>query len=256
MSLSIERVRVERSGAVLLGGVELSLERGAFLALVGPNGAGKTTLLKAVAGLVPLAAGRIVIEGQELARASARERAARLAWLPQHLETSDDLDVLEYVVAGRFRFDETFRHAEIEARRALSRVGLEHGVGRALSSLSGGERQRVALSALLAQRAPYALLDEPANHLDPAQQIATYQLLGNLWREGLTILCVTHDVNLLRHLGDGERVRVAGLRGGELAFTTRWTDPELPRRLSELFGVKMESVPTARGRLIIAEPAL
>src|SRR5205085_1144666 len=134
-------------------------------------------------------------------------------------------------------FDEPFGHSAREARAALERVGVGGVAERSLATLSGGERQRVALAGLLAQAAPILLVDEPANHLDPAQQIEVYRLLGELWREGKSIVLVTHDINLLRHLADPERVQVAGIEGGKLAFRCPLSAPTLPEQLGALFGV-------------------
>jgi ABC-type cobalamin/Fe3+-siderophores transport system ATPase subunit len=82
-----------------------------------------------------------------------------------------------------------------------------------------------------------ALLDEPGNHLDPAQQIEIYRLLGSLWQKGLGLLLVTHDVNLLSHLGAPERIRVVGLKQGRVAFSSPYLAAELPALLGELYGL-------------------
>ncbi len=237
----------------LLDGVSLTLPAGELLALVGPNGAGKTSLLRATLGLTPLHAGQITLDGVDVTQLSPRERAARVAWLPQHSAAAEELSALEVVTAARFRFDEAFALSRREARAALDRVGVGPLAARPLARLSGGERQRVALAGLLAQAAPVLLLDEPANHLDPAQQLEVYRLLGDLWREGKGLVCVTHDVNLLRHLGRAAQVRVAGIGAGKLAFECRLDSPELPERLSQLFAVQMRDLDLDGDRILIAE---
>jgi iron complex transport system ATP-binding protein len=173
--------------------------------------------------------------------------------LPQHAGTTDELTALEVVIAARYRFDEPFKVGAREARAALERVGAAAVADRRLSTLSGGERQRVALAGLLAQATPLLLVDEPANHLDPAQQIDVYRLLGELWREGKSLAIVTHDINLLRHLGDSERVRVAGVAQGRLRFEAQLTAPELPEQLGQLFGVEMRAVSLAGQRVLLPE---
>ena len=111
----------------------------------------------------------------------------------------------------------------------------------------------MALAGLLAQSAPLLLVDEPANHLDPAQQIDVYRLLGELWREGKSIVLVTHDINLLRHLGDAEKVRVAGLAQGKLSFEAALTSAELPAQLGQLFGVQMRELLLDGQRVLLPE---
>lgn len=254
MRLELERISVARRGRTLLAAVDLVVEPGQLLALVGPNGAGKTTLLRVALGLLRPDGGQVLLDGQPLDRLTARERAARVAWLPQHATTSDDLSALEVVAASRYRFDEPFGVSRREARRALERLGVGHVAERAFGTLSGGERQRVGLAGLLAQDAPILLVDEPGNHLDPAQQMDAYRLLGELWREGRSVVCVTHDVNLLRHLGPPERVRVAGVASGGLAFDCSFDDAALPRQLAALFGVNLHELTVSGARVLLPEP--
>jgi iron complex transport system ATP-binding protein len=253
VKLRLQQVTVVRQQRKLLDAVDLTLNPGQLLALVGPNGAGKTTLLRAMLGLVAADHGQVWLGSAEVAALRTRERAARIAWLPQHANGAEDLSALEVVTAARFRFDEAFGQSAREAHAALERVGVGDVAHRALATLSGGERQRVALAGLLAQAAPILLVDEPANHLDPAQQIDVYRLLGELWREGKSIVLVTHDINLLRHLGDAERVRVAGMAQGKLSFEAPLSAPELPEQLGALFGVTMRALSLDGQRLLMPE---
>jgi iron complex transport system ATP-binding protein len=253
VKLRLEHVSVQRRERALLDDVSLTLESGQLLALLGPNGAGKTTLLRCMLGLAVPSTGSVQLADDTMARLSPRQRAARVAWLPQHSQAAEELSALEVVMAARYRFDEPFAVTEREARHALGRVGVAGVAGRALATLSGGERQRVSLAALLAQATPILLVDEPANHLDPAQQIDVYRLLGELWREGRSVVCVTHDVNLLRHLGDPAHVRVAGVADGRLHFECRLDAPELAGRLGPLFGVQMRALALDGDRVLVPE---
>lgn len=252
--LELRELGVRFAEKRLLEGVSLSLSRGEFLALLGPNGAGKTTLLRAALGLVRSEGGEVLLGGQRVRTVPPRQRAGLVAWLPQQALVSEALSALETVIAARYRFDETRGSARAAARRALERLGVAALAERPVTRLSGGERQRVALAALVAQEAELLLLDEPANHLDPAQQAETYALLGELVREGAGILCVTHDVNLLSYTGGA--ARVVGLARGKLAFETSYDAPDLPARLAELFGVEMEPVTVGARRLIVPSPKL
>jgi iron complex transport system ATP-binding protein len=253
VKLRLQQISVVRKARKLLDSVDLSLAPGQLLALVGPNGAGKTTLLRATLGLIAVEQGHVWLGDAEVARLGTRERAARVAWLPQHSSSAEDLSALEVVTAARFRFDEAFGQSTREAKAALERVGVGNVAERTLGTLSGGERQRVALAGLLAQAAPLLLVDEPANHLDPAQQIDVYRLLGELWREGKSIVLVTHDINLLRHLGDAPRVQVVGIAQGRLSFQTPLSAPELPQQLGALFGVEMRALALDGQRVLLPE---
>jgi iron complex transport system ATP-binding protein len=253
VKLRLERVSVHRRGRALLDHVDVTLETGQLLALLGPNGAGKTTLLRTMLGLVAADSGQVWLGDDALSTQGARERAARIAWLPQHSNAAEELSALDVVRAARFRFDEPFGTTTREARLALARVGVAEVAERPLGTLSGGERQRVSLAGLLAQDAPILLVDEPANHLDPAQQIDVYRLLGELWREGRSVVCVTHDVNLLRHLGAPASVRVAGVAQGRLRFECPLDAADLPEQLGALFGVHMHALTLGDGRVLLPE---
>jgi len=251
-SLLLRDVSVLARDGPLLAHANLEVQRGELVALLGPNGAGKTTLLRAALGLVPLGGGEVRVSGTALEALSQRKRAAELAWLPQQSAPSEPLPAREAVVAARYRFHETAAKSRHEAERALERVGLARFADAPLTTLSGGERQRVAIAGLLAQEARFLLLDEPANHLDPAQQAETYALLGSLVAEGVGMLCVTHDVNLLGHVVRSPRV--VGLADGTLRFDLDYRADALPERLSELFGVRMLPLSVGAGRVIVPAP--
>ena len=241
-ALELDDISVEVAERTLLSQIRFRIEPGELVALLGRNGAGKSTLLKVALGLVKVSTGEARIGARPVGALSGRARAARIAWLPQHPYVHEAVTALELAAVARFRFDEPYASAIAAARRALTRAGVAELAPRVVSSLSGGERQRVALAALLAQEAPLLLMDEPASQLDPAQQIATYRLIGELWRGGHGILCITHDPNLLHHAvaGDGaNRIRVVGLASGKILFERRFGDPELAGSLSRLYGVRI-----------------
>ncbi len=222
--------------------VNLRVRSGGCLVVVGPNGAGKSSLLRLLSGLETPDRGQVLLDGSPLSARSPVERAGALAWLPQRPSFVEPLAVEEVVAAGRYRFGESHGESVAHARQALCAVNAEELIGRRSDRISGGELQRVLLATLLAQEAPLLLVDEPANHLDPAHQLQTYRLLGKLWARGLGVLVVTHDINLAGLLGPRERIAVVGLREGRIALSTTLSDPELPQRLGELYSVPFVSV--------------
>ncbi len=248
-ALSCDRVRVERGRRRILDDFSLHLEAGRAVAILGPNGAGKSTALGAALGLIPMAAGAVTLDGRPLAGWSRTERAGRLAWLPQDAPPQEPLPAWEWVAAARYRFAESWADAQSAAHRVLMEMGIAHLAERVVTTLSGGERQRVALAALFAQDAEIILADEPASHLDPAQQLETYARLGRQVRSGRGLLIVTHDVNLLPALDCP--VEVVGLREGRTAFTSPYPGDRLVDGLEQLFGVTFDAVAVA-GRTLIA----
>jgi iron complex transport system ATP-binding protein len=252
--LEFQNLSVKLGQRTLLDALSLRVQPGEFVALIGPNGAGKTTLLKAALALRAPTSGRVHLGGQAVSKLDARARAAAIAWLPQQIRADEPVTGLESVAAARFRFRETRAASLRAAASALQRVGASNYADRPISELSGGERQRVAFACLVAQEAQVLLFDEPANHLDPAQQLEVYRLLGELWREGRTLLCINHDVNLLHQVGDAARVRVVGLREGRVAFDAHFSDADLPAQLSALFGVSIASLYDDERRFLVPRP--
>jgi len=242
---------VKVGARTLLDRITLRVAPGEFVALIGPNGAGKTTLLKTALSLRTPSSGSVRLSHRSVSELEARKRAALIAWLPQHIRAEEPVTGLESAAAARYRFRESHAQSRRAAEQALARVGASQYAERRVTELSGGERQRVAFACLIAQQAEILLFDEPANHLDPAQQLEVYRLLGELWREGRSILCINHDVNLLHHVGDAARVRVVGLRAGRVAFDAPFESAALPAHMADLFGVEVEALRGSEQRFIV-----
>lgn len=248
-SLELTDVSVSARGKELIQEVSLKLNASEFVALLGPNGAGKTTLFKAALGLMPCS-GEALLDGRPVRSIPGRERAGMAAWLPQQSRVAEAVSVFEFVKSARYRFNETHTEAEREVESALERADVLRFRHRPLTSLSGGEKQRVGVASLIAQDAPLLLLDEPANHMDPAQQIELYGLIADLWRNGRGVLCITHDVNMLRHVGS-PNIRVIGMADGRTRFETTYGADDLPDRVGRLFNVHMDVLESGGQRLLV-----
>jgi ABC-type cobalamin/Fe3+-siderophores transport system ATPase subunit len=191
----------------VLADVDLALEGGSFVALVGPNGAGKSTLLRCLAGLLRPSAGRVLLDGRDLASVSRAAIARRIAVVPQTFDTLFPFTVREIVSLGRTARLGAFaipRQDDVVAvQRALEELDLTSLAERRVDEVSGGERQRVVLAMALAQEGDVLLLDEPTVHLDPGHQRATLAFIRHLARErGLAVVAVLHDLNLASALCD------------------------------------------------------
>jgi len=241
-TLSFASVSLAGSQRPRLHQIDLELPHAECAFLIGPNGAGKSSILRLALGLERPSSGQVLLGGRSVSELTPSERAAELAWLPQQLSFEQALSAVEVVAAARYRFREAHARARARAHEWLHEVQAAALAERRVTQMSGGELQRVKLAALLAQETPRLLLDEPANHLDPAHQIEVYRLLGGASSRGLGILCVTHDINLLGLLPDPERIRLLGVRAGELRFDTTYADPELAERLTDLYGVPFERI--------------
>ena len=185
----------------MLRDVSFEVGRGAIVGLLGPNGSGKTTLMRLMSGTLTPLAGRVSIEGIDVARLSRRDLARKLAVVPQETHSTFDFTALDIALMGRYPHLGPF---ELEggddvavARAALAAVGAAQFEARPFATLSGGEKQRVVIAGALAQASDALLLDEPTASLDLGYQIEIASLLVRLNRErGTTMVVSTHDLNL------------------------------------------------------------
>lgn len=252
--LEADGLQVRVGDRVLCDGLQLRIEAGESWALLGPNGAGKTSLLLHLAGLRRPARGCVRIGGYEAGALTPRERARRVALLPQHSSVGLGEPVLESVLIGRHPYlarlawegpdDLALAHA------ALARLDLTAVARRGVDTLSGGELRRVEIARLLCQQAPLSLLDEPFNHLDPARQATCLAAL----RQGCVgprhaMLMVVHDLNLAYRACPHWL-----LLGGDGRWHTgpreRLADPTL---LRAVYGHEIRRIETADGPLLVPE---
>ena len=185
-------------GVPVLQGIDLTLPKGRWTALVGPNGAGKSTLLKVLAGLLPHE-GRVHLLGASIDAMTHRLRARQLSWLGQNEAATDDLTAYDVVMLGRLPHQGWLAppgeadHRAVE--QALCATQAWDWRGRPLGTLSGGERQRVLLARALAVEARVLLMDEPLANLDPPHQADWLQLVRALVSEGRTVVSVLHELS-------------------------------------------------------------
>ena len=222
--LSLHGVSVAYGATTALAEIDLELLPGERLAVLGPSGSGKSSLLRAIAGLEPLAAGRIEWDGQDLARVPVHKRGFGLMFQDYVLFPHRD-------VAGNVAFGlemqslaRTDRLASVAA--VLELVGLPGYGARRIDQLSGGEQQRVALARALAPTPRLLMLDEPLGALDRALRTHLLDELAGLFaRLGLPIIYVTHDQE--EALAVGQRVAVINAGRLEAVMPARdvWRSP-------------------------------
>jgi len=230
--------------------VGLELAAGELVCVIGPNGSGRSTLLRLCAGLLAPLAGRVELEGHDLTTLPARERACRLAFVPQGLQALPDLDVRTFVLGGRYahlsRWAGVFARTTPADRTAVESALAEADVGtlaeRRLEELSLGQFQRVRVARALAQEAPLLLFDEPTAALDPEHQVRLFQLIERLVASGRAALVVTHELSLASRFAH----RVLVLDAGRIQ--TRGTPAEVfrPEVLRPVFGRHLHYGPGPR----------
>lgn len=210
-------IRYAAGATPAVDGVTFTADPGRITALTGPNGSGKSTIVRAILGRVPVESGGILVDGRDV-RAMARMDVARhVAVVPQREEPLFPRLVRDFIALGRHAHLGAFGgmaptdHAAVE--RAIVRSDVRELLDRGTETLSGGEWQRVRLARALAQGTRALVLDEPNSFLDIAHEMALFELLDGIAREGAAVLVISHQLNLVARFAQ----RIVLLARGKVA---------------------------------------
>jgi len=204
--LNVENVsfRYSKFSRPVLNGASLELKPGEIGILLGKNGSGKTTLFKNILGINKPGSGRILFEGEDLLKMSRKERARRIAYVPQDIHFGA-LTVFDSIMLGRIAYfgnksgDEDYKAVE----RILMDMHLEEYAFRMVDELSGGERQKIAIARAMAQEPKLMVFDEPTGNLDIANEQLIMEEARKLAKEkNIAILSSLHDLNQALTFGD------------------------------------------------------
>jgi len=191
----------------VLKNLAFSVSTGNFFIIIGPNGSGKTTLMKVISGILKPRNGQLEILGRSIENYTRKTLAQTIAFVPQTIPVDLPFTVTEVVLLGRSPYLgmlglEQEKDLEI-AQQAITFTGIEHLAHRKLDQLSGGEQQRVFIARAICQQPQVILLDEPTASLDLSHQVRLMDLMERLKIDkGLTVVMVSHDVNLAAMYGD------------------------------------------------------
>ncbi len=236
-AVELRGVRFAYGEHAVLDGLSLALPAGCLTGIVGPNGCGKSTLLRVIDGVLEPAAGEALVEGDALDSLSARERAERIALLPQ-IHRTPSMTVEALVSCGRYAHMGLFGGLTDQDRLIVAEsmrvAGVEHLAHKAARALSGGERQRAFIAMVLAQRARTVLLDEPTTYLDPRAALDVMGLARGLVHEqGMTGAVVIHDLPLALRFCD----RIAVMDSGRIVAVGTPAEILDQGMLEQVFGV-------------------
>ena len=246
-ALAASGLRMRLGAREVLHGIDVTLPRGRWTAVVGPNGAGKTTLLKALAQLLPFT-GRVKLLGRDAHAWSHRERAQALAWLGQAETGAEDMRAFDVVMLGRLPHQGWLaapsRGDEERVHQAMRRTQCWEWRDRPLVELSGGERQRVLLARALAVDAQVLLMDEPLANLDPPHQADWLAIVRSHVAAGGTAVSVLHELTMALQADD-----LAVLDQGRVVHHGRCDDAATHAALRDVFGGRV-GVHALQGRWV------
>lgn len=204
--LEFKNVSVSLGRTPILNRISVSFPKGIITVLIGPNGCGKTTLLQCINGSSRVTCGEIYLDGQNYLRLPLRERARKIAFLPQIRTTIPAIPARMLVEHGRFPylgFSRKKAHKDEQiVEQALSFTHTTPYADQSVDTLSGGIRQRVFFAMTLAQDCDYLVLDEPTTYLDPDGQRDLLSLIRELKAQGKTLILTLHDLNQAVSLAD------------------------------------------------------
>ena len=236
--IEIENVRKSFGSLEVLKGIDLTVQKGEVVTIIGGSGSGKSTLLTCINGLEPIDSGKITVDGIVVhARSTDLNKLRRnIGIVFQQFNAFPHLTVLENVMLAQVKVLKRSRaEAEAEAVKQLDHVGLGDKLKVYPSRLSGGQQQRMAIARALAMSPDYMLFDEVTSALDPQLVGEVLDTLRMLAREGMTMICVTHEMKFAREVSD----RVAFFHKGVMAeiappeqLFSAPKDPELQKFLS------------------------
>ena len=255
--LSVRDLWAGYPGRTVLRGIDLAVAKGEVVALVGPNGCGKTTLMRAVTNVIRPDRGEVWLADEDACSLSTRERARRVAVVPQAAALPAGFSALEQVLLGRTPYIGLIASegpADLAAaRRAMVATDCWSLAQRPVEQLSGGERQRVLLARALAQAPQLLLLDEPTAHLDLGHQVRAFRLAARLGREnGLAVLAAVHDLTLASLFAD----RIALMQDGQILLDGRPDAVLRPEIIERVYGsaVVVLPHPTTGRPIVLPDP--
>ncbi|HEY9239583.1 MAG TPA: amino acid ABC transporter ATP-binding protein [Burkholderiaceae bacterium] len=182
-----------------------TVQRGEVVVVCGPSGSGKSTLIRTINRLEPIESGTIRVDGQDIDARETRlnEFRSHIGFVFQQFNLFPHLNVLQNCTLAPVQLRGlTQREADERAMALLDRVGLAHKAAAYPADLSGGQQQRVAIARALAMRPPLMLFDEPTSALDPEMVGEVLLVMRDLARDGMTMVCVTHEMGFARDVAD------------------------------------------------------
>jgi iron complex transport system ATP-binding protein len=236
-AVGVEHLEVAYGSRIILRDFSFQVAPGTFFIIIGPNSSGKTTLVRTLAGRLRPWQGKVEVLGRPLAHYTPKTLARVVAVVPQNFAPEAPFTVQEMVLMGR---SPHLSLAALEKRQdldlaagAMAAAQVDRLASRRLCHLSGGELQRVLIARALCQQPQVLILDEPTAALDLAHQVRIMDMIQRLQEDlGLTVIMISHDLNLAAMYGD----QLLLMKEGELIKSGRPADVLTYEQLEQAYG--------------------
>ena len=187
----------------VLRGVDIDIEKGEVLVIIGPSGCGKSTFLRCLNRLEEPTSGKIFLDGVEITspKTNINQQRQKMMMVFQHFNLFPHKTILQNLTIGPIKLKKIPKaEAEANAMKILERIGMTEKANAYPSQLSGGQKQRVAIGRALAMDPEVILFDEPTSALDPEMVGEVLEVMKELAKSGITMVCVTHEMGFAREV--------------------------------------------------------
>ncbi len=210
--VKVEHLKKNFGDLEVLKDINLTVKEGEKLVVIGPSGSGKSTFIRCINYLEEPTSGTVSVSGTEVTKKNKLEMAKKYSSMVfQQFNLYPHLTVLENLTLAPMKLQHIPKKQAIQhAMEALERVGLKEKAGSYPVQLSGGQQQRVAIARALCTKQPLILFDEPTSALDPEMVQEVLNVMVELAKENITMICVTHEMGFARQVAD----RVIFMDGG------------------------------------------
>ena len=198
--IKVESLHARYGELEVLKDVSFRVHSGEMIGILGPNGSGKSTLLLTISGLIPIHSGTISLDGKEIRSLQGKDRAKLVSSVPQEAKITFPFQCLTVVLMGRYPYLKgwgDYSKSDLKvATSVMQQTNTLYLAQRRIDQVSGGESQMICISRAFAQETDILLLDEATSNLDANRKIKVFDILKEKNKQGCTLLCVMHDLNL------------------------------------------------------------
>ena len=230
--IKVENLQKSFGKLIVLDGIDLDIHKGDVLVIVGPSGSGKSTFLRCLNRLEESNGGSIYFDGEDITdpKVNINKHRQKMGMVFQQFNLFPHLTIMRNLTIGPMKLlGKTKEQAEKKAQELLDRVGLGDRANSYPNQLSGGQKQRIAIVRALAMEPDVMLFDEPTSALDPEMVGEVLEVMQELAKEGMTMVCVTHEMGFAREVA----TRVIFIDGGKIVEegppAEIFTNPKNPR---------------------------